>query len=160
MSTQPQKRFFKDKWMEDFQAAFLQRDQDVETLHEKQRYILSMHIGGVAVECLLKAKLCAILPTSTCTGEKEWYDSENGKNVGHTIRNPGHIYRQALRSHQRLHDRVKGNPYVWQWLEKVENPECHFIDMRYVGKEPDKKKYESWYDAYRKLVRWLLKQKF
>ncbi|HWS82871.1 MAG TPA: hypothetical protein VN207_01280 [Ktedonobacteraceae bacterium] len=146
--------------MEDFQAAFFQRHKDVETLHEKQRCIASMHIGGVAVECLLKAMLCTTLPKNS-KGVKEWYDKEKRNNAGHTISNPGHNYKQALRSHNRLYNRImRESPYVLQWLEKIENPECHFIDMRYTGKDPDNRKYEAWYDAYCKVVGWLLKQKF
>ena len=144
--------------MEDFQAAFFERHRDVQALHDKQGLIASMHMGGVAIECLLKAMLCATLP-SNAAGEKEWKTESN--NPGHTIYNPGHSYRLALRSHNRLYNRVmRDHLYVLQWLWKVENPECHFIDMRYVGNEPDEKKYKSWYDAYCKLVRWLLAQRF
>lgn len=42
--------------MEDFQAAFFQRQQDVEILRAKQRYTASMHFGGAAVECLLNLR--------------------------------------------------------------------------------------------------------
>lgn len=146
--------------MEDFQAAFFQRHQDVVALHEKQRLIASMHMGGVAIECLLKAKLCEILPPNS-QGYKEWYDKEKKPVVRHTIRNPGHSFEKALGSHNRLYQRVyREQPHILLWLHKVEKPECHFIDMRYVGKEPDEPKYASWYDAYRKLVGWLLTQRF
>lgn len=143
--------------MEDFQAAFFQRHQDVEALHEKKRFIASMHMGGVAIECLLKAMLYVSLPKNA-RGEKEW--KTEGNNPGHSIYNPGHSYQRALRSHKNLYPRVRQHQYVLQWLDKVENPECHFIDMRYIGKEPDIIKYASWYDAYCKLVRWLLAQRF
>jgi hypothetical protein len=144
--------------MEDFQAAFFQRHQDVEVLHDKQRLIASMHMGGIAVECLLKAMLCATLPRNA-SGEREWNTGSN--NPGHTVYNPGHSYIRALRSHNRLYNRVmSGNQHILQWLERIENPECHFIDMRYIGKEPDDVRYRSWYDAYRRLIGWLQTQRF
>ncbi len=146
--------------MEDFQAAFNERHRDVIALHEKKRLIASMHMGGIAVECLLKAKLYEELHPNT-KGYKEWYDKEKKIPVGHTICNPGHSLVSALRSNNRLYQRVSPNHlYVLLWLHKIENPECHFIDMRYIGKEPDESKYTSWYDAYRKLVGWLLTQRF
>jgi hypothetical protein len=146
--------------MEDFRAAFYQRDKDVEVLHEKQRRVAAMHMGGVAVECLLKAMICAVLPDND-QGEKEWYDKEERNNPGHTISNPGHRYMKALSLHNHLYTYiVKRRRHVLQWLAKVEYPEHHFIDIRYVSKEADDKKYKSWYDAYHKLVEWLLKQEF
>jgi hypothetical protein len=48
--------------MEDLWAAFYQRDKDVEILHKQQRRVASMHMGGIAVECLLKAIICDDLP--------------------------------------------------------------------------------------------------
>jgi len=144
--------------MEDFRTAFSQRCMDVEALHEKQRYVASMHIGGVAVECLLKAIICDDLPDNA-QGKKEWYDKEKRNNPGHTVCNPGHDYGRALRSHNDLYWFVtRKHPYVLQWLDKVESPECHFINMRYVGQEPDERRYQSWYDAYQKLVGWLTTQ--
>lgn len=144
------------KWMEDFQAAFLARHKDVIALHEKRRLIASMHMGGVALECLLKAKLSATLPTNA-SGKKEWKTDSN--DPGHTTHNPGHSHLQALRCHNSLYQRVmQGNQYVLLWLDKVQNPECHFIDMRYIGWEPDERKYNAWYDAYSRLIGWLLSQ--
>lgn len=143
--------------MEDFQAAFFARHQGVVALHDKKRFIAAMHMGGVAVECLLKAMLCAKLP-SNASGEREWKTDSN--DPGHTIGNPGHSHLRALRYHQSLYRRVmQGNQHVLQWLDKVQNPQCHFIDMRYVGQEPDEGKYHTWYDAYHKLIGWLHHQK-
>src|SRR5437763_13161209 len=48
--------------MEDYQAAFLQRANDVEVLDKAGRRTAAMHFGGVAVECLLKYMIFTSLP--------------------------------------------------------------------------------------------------
>ncbi|GAB1539626.1 hypothetical protein NUACC21_22930 [Scytonema sp. NUACC21] len=40
--------------MEDYQAAFIQRHMDTETLCNAKRKIGAMHFGGITIECLLK----------------------------------------------------------------------------------------------------------
>ena len=63
-----------------------------------------------------------------------------------------------MHRYNRLRDRVQQFPAVQKWLQEVENPGCHFIDMRYVGDEPDAEKYKRWWQAYRNLKGWLEKQ--
>lgn len=144
--------------MEDFQAAFFQRSRDVIILHEQKRYIASMHMGGVAVECLLKAMLSATLPLDVA-GKREWYDRNGKNNPGHKKCNPGHSLTRAIQTHDHLYSRVKHNQCVLNWVRIVENPGCHFIDMRYVGEDPTPEKYESWHNAYIRLIGWLCSQK-
>lgn len=150
--------------MEDFQAAFFQRQMDVEMLRAKRRYTASIHFGGVVIECLLKAMLCEILPPNA-KGEKEWKNDDN--NPGHTIHNPGHDCHYAIRCHNRLYQRLEltQNKYVWSMLDKIVFPGSHFIDarymgeagrfihMRYVGVEPDEMSYNNWYDTYHNLIK-------
>ncbi len=150
--------------MEDFQAAFFQRRLDVEMLRAKQRYTASMHFGGVAIECLLKAMICDTLPLNA-SGKKEWKTEDN--DPGHTTHNPGHNCQYAVRCHTRLKERLDhvGNTYIWNMLDKIEFPGGHFIDtsymgeaghfihMRYVGKEPSKAAYDTWYNTYYDLIK-------
>ncbi|GAX35899.1 hypothetical protein [Nodularia sp. NIES-3585] len=139
--------------MEDYQAAFLERHIDTETLHPVRK-VGAMHFGGVTIECLLKAMILANLPRDA---SREW--KTNSNNPGHTIKNPGHKYDAALRRHNRLRSRIERFPDVMEWLNTVENPMSqHFIDMRYSGREPDDESYEHWFDAYQNLRQWLLNQ--
>src|SRR6266550_8508775 len=85
-----------EKVMEDFQAAFVERHTDVGVLDTTNRCTTAMHLGGVAIECLLKAIVSASLPRNSC-GEKEWKTETN--DPGHTIYNPGHNYEAALRAY-------------------------------------------------------------
>ncbi|GBF79657.1 hypothetical protein AsFPU1_1056 [Aphanothece sacrum FPU1] len=75
--------------MEDYQSAFLQRHQDQEILCDSQRKIAAMHLGGVAIECLLKSIII------TYHDIEEWKTTSN--NPGHTITNPGHDLQKALK---------------------------------------------------------------
>ncbi|XWU44554.1 MAG: hypothetical protein HEQ09_04410 [Dolichospermum sp. UKL202] len=139
--------------MEDYQAAFMERHTDTETLHPVRK-VGAMHFGGVTIECLLKAMIFATLPNGA---SREWKTSSN--NPGHTIKNPGHKYDAALRRHNRLRSRIERFPDVMEWLNTVENPMSqHFIDLRYSGLEPDDESYELWFHAYHNLIRWLQEQ--
>lgn len=139
--------------MEDYQSAFMQRHSDTETLHNCQRKIAAMHFGGITIECLLKSMIMASLPRGA---SHEWKTDSNSP--GHTITNPGHSYTEALNRHNRLKSRIDKFPEVRKWLEQVETPGQHFIDMRYCCSEPNHTSYKNWLDKYQRLLQWLQKQ--
>lgn len=120
---------------------------------KNERRIAAVHFGGVTIECLLKHIIYTSLPVDA---RREWKTSSS--NPGHTITNPGHSYQEALRRHARLKSRVESQPFVLGWLNDVENPGSHFIDMRYVGKEPEDDRYKRWLKSYKSLVSWLQRQ--
>jgi hypothetical protein len=68
--------------MEDFEAAYKARAVDTETLHQQKRRTAAMHLGGVSIECLLKAMIVNFYELT------EWKTDNN--NPGHTIHNPEH----------------------------------------------------------------------
>lgn len=136
--------------MENYLAAFLQRSQDVQVLHKNGRYVAAMHMGGVAVECLLKHLIFVSLPPGV---QREWKTDIN--NPGHTFTNPGHDYDAALRCNNKLRSRVQQAKYVEVWLNTVRRPDGDFIDMRYLGREPDPIKYKLWWNDYNNLIGWL-----
>ena len=139
--------------MEDYHAAFLQRDADVTVLEQNGRRIAAMHFGGVTIECLLKHLIFTSLPKGA---RKEW--KTDTCDPGHTITNPGHNYQEALKRHNRLRSRIQQFPSVLAWFDDVEHPEDHFINMRYAGNEPNDEKYKQWQQSYRSLLNWLQKQ--
>jgi hypothetical protein len=136
--------------MEDYQSAFLQRHQDTEILCKSNRKIAAMHFGGITIECLLKSMILASV------SNKEWKTKSN--NPGHTITNPGHSLRAALKSNNRLYSRVQNCPEVIKWINIVENPSQNFITMRYSSSEPNNDEYKQWLSAYTRLEKWLQKQ--
>ncbi len=139
--------------MEDYQAAFLQRHQDTEVLHDSVRKIAAMHFGGCTIECLLKSMIMDSLPRNSI---KEWKTDSN--KPGHTITNPGHSFQGAFKSHNRLRSRIEKNPEVKKWFEIVEKPSENFIDIRYSNDEPHDELYKQWWSAYQRLRGWLIKQ--
>jgi hypothetical protein len=139
--------------MEDYHTAFLQRATDVTVLEQNGRRIAAIHFGGVTIECLLKHIIFTSLPKGA---RKEW--KTDTCDPGHTITNPGHSYQEALNRHNRLRSRIQQFPFVLAWLNDVEHPEGHFINMRYSGNEPDDEKYKRWVQSYRSLIDWLQKQ--
>ena len=142
--------------MEDYQAAFMQRQLDTEILSRKdsERRVAAMHFGGVTIECLLKAMIFATLPKGVT---QEW--KTDSTDPGHTITNPGHSYIEALKRLNRLKSRIDNFPEVREWINEVENPNSkNFIDMRYSGLEPDDQSYKRWLKAYLSLKGWLQKQ--
>ena len=140
--------------MEDYEEAFLARYQDTEVLHLSSRQVAAMHFGGVTVECLLKSIIISNLPRGASS---EWKTDAN--NPGHTITNPGHDFQNALNRCNRLNYRVQNFPEVRKWINIVENPQGHFIDMRYRGGEArEVDYYKQWLSAYTSLIGWLQKQ--
>jgi hypothetical protein len=139
--------------MEDYQSAFLHRLDDTNALHSANRKIAAMHFGGVTVECLLKAIVLSSLPSGATP---EWKTDLN--NPGHTITNPGHNFVQAIRCNNRLYSRVQKFKTVMKWLDAIENPSQHFIDIRYSCDEPEDLIYKQWFDTYTRLIKWLQQQ--
>jgi hypothetical protein len=140
--------------MEDYQSAFLARYQDTEVLHLSSREVAAMHFGGVTVECLLKSIIISNLQRGA---NREWKTETN--NPGHSITNPGHDFQNALNRCNRLKDRVQRCTEVRRWIDIVENPQGHFIDMRYCGAEINEMDYyKQWLFAYKNLICWLQKQ--
>ncbi len=140
--------------MEDYQAAFLQRLKDVETLDQAGRRAAAMHFGGVVVECLLKYMILITLPKNA---KREWKTETN--DPGHTFMNPGHSYKDALGCLNQIRFSVERQErWVQKWFDDVEHPGRHFIDMRYSGEEPDEIAYKKWRQSYKSLLGWLQKQ--
>jgi hypothetical protein len=122
--------------MEDYQAAFIGRHIDTETLCQSGRKVAAMHFGGVTIECQLKAIICNTLPGGA---------SQNLMT---------HSCTALLQQHNKLNSRA--TPKVREWLREVENPNSQlFINMRYCGIEPNDASYKRWLYAYKCLTGWL-----
>jgi hypothetical protein len=111
--------------MEDFQSAYGERDKDTRVLHDSDRKIAAMHLGGVTVECLLKALILSTVPKA----QRMWKTADC--DPGHTFANPGHSFKAALKQNNSLNHRVSQNSKVKNWIKIVESPNGeHFINMR------------------------------
>ncbi len=139
-----------DYEMEDYEAAHDERRVDTEELDKAGRRLAAVHWGGVAVECLIKALVV------TGRGISEW-DTESTPR-GHGVTNPGHDLKEAVKRHNKLRDRFLRFPDAMRWLDKVDTPSVHFIDIRYRSDPPSEEAYREWHNAYRRLVGWLHRQ--
>lgn len=136
--------------MEDFYGAFVQRALDVHALHLGSNRTGAMHFGGIVLECRLKAIIVAT------TGISAW--KTEGSDPGHTITNPGHELAAAARRIPKLWHRMQQFPVVLKWLQAVQTPGSHYIDLRYSCSSPDDAVYAGWHDAYLRLLAWLQRE--
>lgn len=139
--------------MENYQDAFLHRLHDTQVLHESDRKIAAIHFGGITIECLLKSIVLTNIPPGATP---EWSTSSN--DPGHTISNPGHSFVEALKRHEKLYYRAQKFKPVMKWINDVECPSEHFIDMRYACSDPEDAIYRHWFKTYKSLLGWIQKQ--
>lgn len=142
--------------MENYEGAYRQRHQDTQVLHQADRKTAAMHLGGCAIECLLKAMILAQIPD---LDQRQWCTKGVSQTDG--IKRPGHDLARAVNKHPTLESRIHSNQKVRQWLERVNQP-CSgtqsFIDLRYTDVEPQSEEYQTWWDSYTQLCRWLERQ--
>jgi len=139
--------------MENYQNAYVQRAGDTKALHDSGRKVAAIHFGGVTIECFLKAILLSSIPKGATP---EWKTSKNSP--GHSLTNPGHSFVEALKRQGKLYHRAQQSKHVMQWIEAVENPGGHFINMRYSCDNPTDVAYKKWFDNYSRLLKWISKQ--
>jgi hypothetical protein len=136
--------------MEDYAAAYHERFVDTIALDEAERHLAAIHWGGVATECLLKSLVVA------GRGISEWETEQNP--TGHGVTNPGHALVAAIKRHNKLWNRFQQFPEAMRWLDKVDTPSVHFIDIRYRSDPPSQEAYREWKHAFVRLTSWLHKQ--
>jgi hypothetical protein len=105
-----------------------------------------MHFGGVVLECRLKAVIVAT------TGITAWKTDTH--DPGHTITNPGHELAAAARRIPKLWHRMQQFPVLLKWLQTIQTPGAHYIDLRYSSALPDDATYADWHSAYIRLLAW------
>lgn len=137
--------------MEDYRSAFIHRCIDTKEMYKNNRKIAAMHMGGITLECLLKDALVKY------HGISGW--KMNSKLSGSIIRNPGHKLNLAITDIPKLELRANSNPAIMKLFNEVQQPTgAEFIDLRYLGMEPDQAIYDQWYKSYMTLLQWLIIQ--
>ncbi len=135
--------------MEDYEAAYHERLRDTQELDQAQRRLAALHWGGITVECFLKALVVA------GRGISQWQTSDS---PSHGVKNPGHDLKESVKLHNKLRNRFQEFPEAMKWLERIDMPAGHFIDLRYRSEAPNDAEYREWLHSYKRLLRWLQKQ--
>lgn len=146
--------------MEDYGMAFESRRADVEKLLEgaNTRTTAAAHLGGVAVECRLKALVVQY------HGIAAWGQSgtrSKDPRRGQPIERPGHGLLASLRLMEELQKKAKLDPSFLSHLSRIMNPggaTAHdFIDLRYFGDNLTGKTLEDWHISLKYVLGWLEK---
>jgi hypothetical protein len=146
--------------MENYETASAARRIDADLLLAGQtpRAIAAVHLGGVAVECKLKALVAKYHNIS------EWdEDSRRPKDPrsGQSIPRPGHGLLAAIRLMDTLYRKAKTDPRFLNHLSRVMHPagatSLDFIDLRYVGSDLDANALNDWRESFRYVLSWLAK---
>lgn len=145
---------------EDYEGARKARRSDLQVLEAGSREMASLHMGGIVVECQLKALLMAYHQISA------WGEPSRRKRdpmTGQPVANPGHGLHTALRHMALLYKRAKTDPLMMYHLSRVMNPlgatEEDFIDIRYYSDLNVKGAIATWRRSFDYVCGWLDKNK-
>lgn len=146
--------------MEDYSGAYCARAADVNVLlavHQR-RTVAAAHLGGIVIECRLKAMLLTYHAIDC------WEQNGARKGdpyFGSPITRPGHSLVSILRMARALYLKAKADFLFLSHLNRLMHPrgaeESDFIDLRYTSRELSTPEYEDWNESYKYVVSWLQK---
>lgn len=140
--------------MDNFAAASIERALDAMALHNapKRRMIGAVHLGGLAIECILKDM---IWQQHRITG---W--GQVSKRNGKKIESPSHDLLNAINLVDGLRRRLDANTAMVRHVRVIQRPVMGYVSMRYQGSGAmSPEKYDEWFQAYIGFKKWLLAQK-
>lgn len=146
--------------MEDYAGACAARHLDVEALlsSEPKRPTAAAHIGGIAVECQIKALVLSY------HGIGAW--SEQGRRArdahyGRPVERPGHHLVSSVKLMARLYEKARADPLFIKHLDKVMHPagsrDADFIALRYAANDLDGNTLDAWRRSLNYVSGWLKK---
>lgn len=146
--------------MEDYTGACEARYLDVEALlcFEPMRSTAAIHIGGIAVECQIKALVLVY------HGIGAW--NEQGRRArdahyGRSVARPGHSLVSSVKLMARLYEKAKADPLFIKHLDQLMHPagsrDADFIDMRYAANDLDGVNMDAWRKSLNYVRGWLKK---
>ena len=145
--------------MEDFEGAYLARKNDIFALPRNQNHTIAIfHLGGVAVECQLKAMLLVYHKISDWNNQSHRVrDSLFGK----PIKNPKHDLRKALSDMSDLYNVALADGQFLAHLEKIIRPlgssNPDYISLRYIPQTTES--LSDWHNSFNYICLWLQKNK-
>jgi hypothetical protein len=143
--------------MEDYQGAFRARKQDAEALLRLQEHdVAAFHLGGVAIECRLKALLLLYhriqdWDTTSCRRKDAMFNQ--------AVKNPGHSLMSALKRMPKLRERAKSDCNFLNHLQKITHPlgatSTDYISIRYLSQAT--RSDNDWQHSFTYVCGWLNK---
>ncbi len=146
--------------MENYSGAFHSRFADVGVLlaSTPRRTTAAAHLGGVAVECRLKALLLAYHELT------EWEQPSRrprDPKLGQSICRPGHGLVTALRDMSAIYRKAKADRTFLTHLERIMHPtgatHADFIALRYSADELEGTSMADWHSSLNYVLGWLKK---
>ncbi|HYO51286.1 hypothetical protein [Archangium sp.] len=133
--------------VDDYDGARFPRLRDVHSLNEAGRYIGAWHLGGMALECLIKAGIVHSL------GLTHWRDDTHPTNP----RNPKHILMDGIKElPTQIQLALLSDPSFITDLATVQTPpgpNFAYVALRYCGQSPTDADHQKWLAAYRRVLR-------
>jgi hypothetical protein len=146
--------------MENYEAAHKCRLLDIDALlaGPNQRITTAAHIGGVVVECRLKA---LVLTYHKITAWDEVSKRRKDARFGHPIPRTGHGLIAGVRLMQDLFLKAKADPQFLMHLNRVTHPTgataIDFIALRYSAHDMDRETLLVWRKSLDYVLGWLKK---
>jgi hypothetical protein len=146
--------------MEDYAGAHHARRQDVEALLAcvPARTTAAAHLGGVTIECRLKAILVDYHQLSN------WNDISRRPRdplSGQSIARPGHGLLSTLRQIDAIYRKARTDRLMLIHLNRVMHPSGatvgDFIDLRYASAELEGQTLADWRNSLKYVLGWLQK---
>jgi hypothetical protein len=146
--------------MEDYAGACAARHLDILALlsSEPQRCTAAVHIGGIAVECQIKALVL------NYHGIDNW--SEQGRRsrdpyYRKPVERPGHHLLSSVKLMARLYEKAKSDSLFIKHLDQIMHPagsrDVDFINLRYSSYDLDGNTLSEWRKSLDYVSGWLKK---
>jgi hypothetical protein len=146
--------------MENYEIAYQNRLSDIEVLlsSSKKRGTAAIHLGGVAVECRLKALIILYHRIS------KWDDlSRRPKDakLGQPIARTGHSLIGAVKVMPDMYAKAKADPLFLKHLNNINFPTgataIDFIALRYASTDIVEPTISTWQESFKYVLGWLQK---
>lgn len=170
--------------IEDFQSAYEERlktffylmKQDKDNDNDNDNKIMIMHLGGIIIECYLKALIVEKNKITKRIGHDIWSNEQQvseidsnhqikrskiiDSNLG--IKNPGHDIINAYKQLDEIKDLISSNEDLTKKFEYIQNPlkkeNTNFIDLRYSIKSDFNdisQEFNEWKNSFKEIYNWL-----
>lgn len=146
--------------MEDYQLAHKCRLEDIDILlsGQNKRFTAAAHLGGVAIECRLKALIIVYHKI------KQWEDlSKRAKDprYGQPISRTGHSLVSGVRMMAEIYSKAKADPLFLKHLNNLNFPTgasaLDFIALRYSSSQINAATMVGWKESLTYVLGWLEK---